>query len=43
MPPTVAAQFGNLAAARLIVRFGARLASLADYRSVQDEFKRLPR
>jgi fructokinase len=43
MPAAVAARFGNLAAARLIVRFGARLATLADYRSVQDEFKRLPR
>jgi sugar/nucleoside kinase (ribokinase family) len=43
MPPAVAARFGNLAAARLIMRFGARLAALADYRSVHDEFTRLPR
>jgi len=43
MPQTVSARFGNLAAARLIMRFGARLATLSDYRSVHEEFMRLPR
>jgi hypothetical protein len=38
MPPTVAAQFGNLAASQLITRFGARLGSLDDYRAVLQEF-----
>jgi sugar/nucleoside kinase (ribokinase family) len=42
MPPTIAAYFGNLAAARLITRFGARLATLVDYQSVLDEFRKLP-
>jgi sugar/nucleoside kinase (ribokinase family) len=42
MPPPVAARFGNLAAATLIMRFGARLASLADYQKVREDFRRLP-
>jgi fructokinase len=42
MPPTVAARFGNYAAARLITRYGARLATLADYRSVLTDFRDLP-
>ncbi len=42
MPPRVAARFGNFAAARLITRYGARLPSLADYRSVHDDFRKLP-
>lgn len=42
MPPRVAARFGNFAAARLITRYGARLPSLADYRSVHDAFRKLP-
>jgi fructokinase len=42
MPATVAARFGNFAAARLITRYGARLSSLADYRSVYDDFRKLP-
>jgi fructokinase len=42
MPPEVAARFGNFAAARLITRYGARLATKADYRSVLEDFRRLP-
>jgi fructokinase len=42
MPPQTAARFGNFAAARLITRYGARLATRADYRSVFDDFRRLP-
>jgi sugar/nucleoside kinase (ribokinase family) len=42
MPPRVAARFGNFAAARLITRYGARLPSLTDYRSVHDDFRKLP-
>jgi sugar/nucleoside kinase (ribokinase family) len=42
MPPAVAARFGNFAAARLITRFGARLASLADYHAVLEDFRKLP-
>ena len=39
MPPQVAARFGNFAAARLITRYGARLATMADY---QSRARRLP-
>jgi sugar/nucleoside kinase (ribokinase family) len=42
MPPPVAARFGNFAAARLITRYGARLANKADYQSVLDDFRKLP-
>jgi len=42
MAPQVAARFGNFAAARLITRYGARLATRADYRSVIDDFRKLP-
>ncbi|HTO57293.1 MAG TPA: adenosine kinase [Pseudomonadales bacterium] len=42
MPSEAAARFGNFAAARLITRYGARLATRADYRSVIDDFRKLP-
>ena len=42
MPPEVAARFGNFAAARLITRYGARLATKTDYQSVLEDFRRLP-
>lgn len=42
MPAPVAARFGNYAAAQLITRYGARLATMGDYRTVQDEFRKLP-
>jgi sugar/nucleoside kinase (ribokinase family) len=42
MPPEVAARFGNFAAARLITRYGARLATKADYRRVLEDFRKLP-
>jgi len=42
MPPEVAARFGNFAAARLITRYGARLATKDDYQGVFDDFRKLP-
>lgn len=42
MPPQIAARFGNFAAAQLITRYGARLPSLAEYRIVHDDFRKLP-
>jgi sugar/nucleoside kinase (ribokinase family) len=42
MPATAAARFANFAASRLITRFGARLPSVADYRRLFDDYKRLP-
>ena len=42
MPAQVAARFANFAAARLITQYGARLATMTDYRSVLDDFRKLP-
>jgi sugar/nucleoside kinase (ribokinase family) len=42
MPPDVAARFGNFAAARLVTRYGARLALPGEYRRLLAEFRDLP-
>ena len=42
MPDTVAARFGNFAAAKLITQYGARLRSAAEYRDVLEGFRRIP-
>jgi fructokinase len=43
MPAEAAARFGNFAASRLILRYGARLPAAADYQAVKDTFARIPR
>jgi sugar/nucleoside kinase (ribokinase family) len=42
MPAETAARLGNFAASHLITRFGARLRTVAEYRGLLEEFRRLP-